>query len=292
MDMTVGFFGLGAMGFPMAKRLLEAGVRLVITPHRNVELVGRLEALGACVVAGKREVIASADILASILPSDRELEDVFLDPANIAAFKQGAVLLDMTTAAPETIRAIARRLAEAGVGTVDAPVSGGVRGAINGTLSFFCGGADSDCDRVDPLLRLMGKHVFRLGGVGAGKATKSVNQALAAAGTVLTAEALLMLRKLKLDPETACQAISVSSGASAMFASKYAKMLHEEFRADFTVKLMRKDLAISRHVSRGLKLPVMEAAEALFSDMPDEQSALDISAVFLQCARQFRKNNP
>lgn len=285
MNRKVGFLGLGTMGLPIARRLLTAGVSLVVTPHKNSRPVAELAGLGAEVVQDTRALLASVDVVISILPADTELNEVFLDQSNLEALRPGTVVLDMTTAAPETIRHIASVLAPRGVGVVDAPVSGGVQGAVDGTLSFFCGASSDQIALVADLFPLLGKHVFHLGEVGAGKTMKSVNQMLAAAHTVLTAEALHMVKSLGLDVETAHTAIGVSSGASTMFKSKFMKMHKEDFSPNFSIQLMRKDLEIASAVSSSLDLPVMRAVVSRFAEVAENDTNLDIAGLYARYVR-------
>lgn len=280
MHKKVGFLGLGTMGLPMAKRLLQGGVSLVVTQHANPRPVEELAEQGAEAAQNVQALLASVDVVISILPADAQLNEVFLHPANLEALRPGTVLLDMTTAAPNTLCHIASVLATKGVGVVDAPVSGGVRGAVDGTLSFFCGAAPEQVALVADLFPLMGKSVFYCGDVGAGKIMKSVNQMLAAAHTVLTAEALHMVKSLGLNVETACSAISASSGASTMFKSKFMKMNSEDFSPNFSLQLMQKDLNIATSISNALNVPVMQAAASCIAEAAKSNPDMDIAGVY------------
>lgn len=280
MQGEIAFLGLGAMGLPMAKVLIKKGFHLTVLKHRNKEPIELLKKEGVRVATDIHDLFSVASIIASILPSDEELEKLFLNDKYASSIPKNAVLVDMTTAAPQTIIKIERFLKKYGVGVVDAPVSGGVNRATDGTLSFFCGASDDNFLKAHPLLSALGTSIFRLGEVGNGKAMKAINQMLAAAHTVLTADALHMIEKLGLAPGTAYEALCSSSGNSTMLKNKYSKMQERDYTANFTAKLMLKDLEIAKSIANDHFSATNKAVYNRFFNLNEDSLTKDIAIVF------------
>lgn len=276
---TIGFLGLGAMGLPMAKRLCAAGHRLNIAVHSNPAPARELEALGARLVGGPAEVVAGADFVVSILPADAEVREVLLAPAVIDAMAPGAVILEMSSTRADTVRDLADAYRERNVAVLDAPVSGGVPGAVAGALTIMCGGDADVLEKSRPVLAVMGGKIRLVGGIGDAKNLKSVNNLLGAANAVLVAEALTLSRKMGLDLEAVYDVISSSSGQSFNFDNRFKRMADEKFEGGFKTSLMMKDMRIALSQADGLSMPLATLAYQIYQLTDPARRDLDYSAV-------------
>lgn len=260
---TIGFIGLGTMGRPMARNLLHTGHHLVVYARRP-ETASELVAAGARQFANPAELTRAADIVVSIVTADAEVEDVALGPEGvIEGASPGKIFVDMSTIGPETVRRVASRLAEAGVGMLDAPVSGGPAGAEAATLAIMVGGEREHFERCRPVFDALGKHIFHVGPLGAGQTIKLVNQLIGGGIMALIAEGFVLAKAAGADLATMADVISVSSGNSTLFEARARKfLLADQFRPGFTTELMRKDLALALDMARNLKVPLPLAAAA------------------------------
>lgn len=275
----IGFLGLGAMGLPMAKRLCAAGHALRVCVHRNPEPARELEKLGARLVDGPAQAVAGADYVISILPEDAQVIEVLLNPELVASIAPGAVIIEMSSTGPGVVARLAVEYEPRCVNILDAPVSGGVSGAVDGSLTIMCGGENSVLEKARPVLETLGGNIRLVGGLGAGKSLKAVNNMLNAANTVLVAEALGLIRKLGLDEETAYQVITASSGQSCSFDNRFKRMAEENFTGGFKLRLMMKDLRIALAEADGLPMPMSALAMQLYRMAGSENADLDFSSV-------------
>lgn len=249
--MQVGFVGLGRMGFPMARNLIQAGFSVVVH-NRSRAAVDRLAALGARGVSSAAEVARSVDVLVSCVLTPEQVEQVYLGPQGaIEGARAGQVFVDTSTIYPEISRKVAAALETKGVAFVDAPVSGGPRGAENGTLSVMVGGDAVALDRVRPVLEVFGKNLFHMGPVGAGCSAKLCNQILTGSAHILVAEAMVLGTKLGLDPQRLFEVLQLSSGqCRALDRAVPEAILPRNFDAAYTVDGMIKDLECALRTAR------------------------------------------
>lgn len=285
----IAFFGLGRMGLPMAKRLIAAGYSLRTMVHRNPTPADELRALGAVVYKFPREVVRGADLVVTILPADKEIEQVLLDPAVFEAVEPGSAVIEMSTATPGCVRKVADRYAEKGVRFFDAPVSGGVKGAAEGKLTIIGGGNAALLEEIRPVLEQMAKKIFLVGGVGDGKAVKSINQIMVSANTLVVAEGLRYARHLGIEPEKMFEVISASTGASAALTAKFHKMAAEDFSPGFTLALMKKDLNIALSQAGEIPLPLVTLARQIYLMLGEECEKQDYTVVykaFVKCMEE------
>lgn len=260
----VGFIGTGRMGTPMAGHLLDAGVPLVVHDARADAARPLLER-GAAWAASPAAVAAGARTVLTIVPSSREVEVVYADL--LPALGPGHLMVEMTSADPASTRRLAREVAARGAAMLDAPVSGGVKGAVEGTLAIMVGGGAADLARARPLLERMGKRVFHVGDVGAGHAMKLVNNMTSAACLVATAEALAVAVRAGIDPARAADILSASSGRSNASELKFPRyILPGTFDSGFTLALMTKDIDgfVRLAEETGVEAPVALAAAEYF----------------------------
>ena len=241
---TVGFVGLGNMGFPMVTNLVEAGftVRGFDVAAAAVEKITTVGAAGSATAA---ESAAGADVLILMLPNSRIVQSVVDELLAASALSESTVVVDMSSSEPVATQELAGRLAELGIALIDAPVSGGVRGAENGTLAIMAGGEDAAFERVEAVLAALGK-VTRTGPVGSGHAVKAFNNLLSATHLWVTSEVMEAGKRFGLDPEVMLSVFNSSSGRSGSTENKWPNfILGETYNSGFGLALMLKDMRIA-----------------------------------------------
>ncbi len=262
--MEIAWIGTGIMGAPMARRLLRAGHRVRVY-NRSAEKARALAADGATVVAEAADAARGADAVFIMVSDTPDVESVVakIEPA----LARGQLVIDMSTIAPEAERTIAARLAQASADYLDAPVSGGETGAIEGTLAIMVGGVESAFDRARPLFELMGKRVTHMGPSGAGQTTKLANQIAVAVTLEAAAEALLFARQGGLDPAKVIEAIGAGAAGSWQLNNLGPKIVAGDYRPGFFVQLMRKDLRLVGEAAREqqLALPGLAMVTSMFN---------------------------
>lgn len=256
----IGFIGIGRMGWPMARRLIEAGFKVTVhdaVPGRATEFAQRH---GGTAAASATEAVQGAEAVITILPTSRDVAAVM---ASIhPALARGAVVIEMSSGEPSATRAMAADLAPLGVTLVDAPVSGGVARAETGELAIMTGGDAATLDRADPLLRAMGTAITRCGEVGAGQAMKALNNLVSAAGLLVSVEALLIGSRFGLDPGVMVDVLNASTGMNNSTQRKLKQfVLSRKFNSGFGLDLMVKDLSIALQVGRETSTPAPLAAQ-------------------------------
>lgn len=261
----VGFIGLGIMGKPMAINLIKAGYDLTIYARRP-EVIAEMEGLGASVVESPAAVAEATDIVITIVTADPEVREVVLgDDGVLQGASEGSLIVDMSTISPLTIREIAEKAGSKNVAVMDAPVSGGDTGAINGTLTIIAGGEAKDFDRCRGLFNAMGneENIFHVGSVGVGQTVKIVNQLIGGINMAAIAEGLILGIRAGADPEVMRQVISVSSANSTLFQIRVSDfLLADAFDPGFMLDLMKKDLAIGVDLGKALNVPMPIGAAA------------------------------
>jgi len=258
----VAFIGLGTMGQGMAKNIAKAGFPLAVatrTPGKAEAFVRALSAEGRDARAAKTPAAAAegADVVVSCVPDAPEVEDVHLGASGTAAgARPGAIVIDCSTIAAEAARAIAARLLEKGLSFLDAPVSGGQKGAVEGTLTFFIGGDVAALEKARPVLEAMGRRLTALGPSGAGQLGKAANQILVANNLMGVSEALAFAAKVGLPLASLHEALT--SGAANSWALEVLgkKMIDRDFKPAFAVKHQQKDLAIVLRTARARGIPL------------------------------------
>lgn len=240
---TVAFIGLGRMGELMAANLQRAGFLL-----RTWDKAKK----GNC--ASARAAASGADILITMVPDGKAVEHAVL--AALPGLRRGAVVLDMSSSDPATTRRLAKKLAAKGIAMVDAPVSGAVAKARDGTLAIMVGGNEADVARVRPVLEKLGTQIFPCGRLGAGHATKALNNYLGAAGTIAGFEALLIGKAFGLDPKTLVDVINASTGKNSTTERKIPQQIFTRaFASGFKLALMAKDVGIAARLSEDTGVP-------------------------------------
>ncbi len=252
-QLSVGFIGVGKMGWPMAARLVQAGVDVCVCDARADEAARFVAEIGGSRALTPKAAVEGRDIVITMLPDSKIVEAVLFAGPDCAALAMnpGAILLEMTSGAPAKTQEFAARLAQQSIRTLDAPVSGGVARAITGDLAIMVGGDDAVLEIVRPVLALMGTSIHKIGDVGTGQAMKALNNLVSAGGFLIAAEALLIGRKFGLEPETMLNVLNVSSGMNNSTQKKFKQfVLSRSFDSGFGLDLMVKDLSIALDVGR------------------------------------------
>ena len=272
----IGFVGLGNMGAPMAENLLKAGFALAVADADP----GRLAGLGgrAVLPASLAELGRLSDVVIAMLPDGKIVRKVLCGAPGdhgggndgvLAGLAAGALVLDMSSSAPVGTRALGAELAARGVALVDAPVSGGVKRAIDGTLAIMVGGAAADIERCRPILAALGRDIFPTGPLGSGHAMKALNNYVSAAGLAAAAEAVLVGRRFGLDPATMVDILNASTGRNNSTENKFKQfILPKRYTAGFGLGLMAKDLRTALETAEATETPTPLAAAciALWND--------------------------
>ena len=259
----VGFVGLGIMGMPMARNLLAAGYDLTVH-NRSRERAEKLAAEGAAVAESPGEVAESADVVFTMLPGPPEVEAVFGEMLEVAA--EGALLVDMSTSSPILARKLDGVAREKGVGALDAPVSGGDVGAIEGTLSIMVGGSEEDFGRARPLFEVMGKTITHVGEAGAGQTVKACNQIVVGLTIEAVSEALVLGERAGVEPSKILDVLSGGLAGNEVMEVKREKFLSRDFSPGGRSRFHLKDLGIALAAAResGVPLPVTAIVNEMF----------------------------
>ncbi|MEK7269426.1 MAG: NAD(P)-dependent oxidoreductase [Planctomycetota bacterium] len=262
----VGFLGLGIMGSPMAHNLLKAGFPVTVW-NRTGSKMAPLVAVGADAAGSPAEAAANADVLVSIVTDTPDVAEILFGENGAArTLSPGSVAVDMSTISPVSAASFARTLARRRIGFLDAPVTGGQKGAIEGTLTIMAGGRATDLKKAMPVLSAMGARVLHMGPWGAGQTTKLANQIVCALNTLAAAEGLAFARKAGLDPARVHAAISGGAAASWSLTNLGKKILDGDLEPAFRMRLLAKDLRIvGETLDRlGLELPGARLASRLY----------------------------
>ena len=274
----IAFIGLGHMGLPMARNLLNAGHSLSVF-DLVASAVDELAAQGARAASSAADAVSAAEVVISMLPASRHVEGLYLGDAGLlSVIAPGSLVLECSTIAPEAARKVHQAAAARGIALLDAPVSGGTAGAAAGTLTFMVGGAAATLERARPILAGMGKNIFHAGPEGAGQVAKVCNNQLLAVHMIGTAEAMALGVANGLDPATLAEIMRQSSGGNWSL-EKYNPWpgvmpnapASKDYRDGFAAELMAKDLGLAQ-----------EAAQSTASSTPMGALALQLYRLLLK----------
>ena len=287
---TVGFVGLGNMGFPMAVNLCKGGHALIVHDVR-AEVAERFSDDHACRAArNRRELAENSDILITMLPDGKVVRDVLLserdgDDAPVGYLRPGSIVVDMSSSGPTGTRELGEKLQTYGVALVDAPVWGGVVRAKSGTLAIMAGGDNAILEKIRPLFDAMAKSVSFVGPLGAGHAMKALNNYVSAAGLLAACEAVATARTFGIAADAALDVLNASSGKNNSTENKIAQfVLPETYCSGFSLGLMHKDLRTALELSKDLnmKLPM---AESVVKAWAEAEETLGTNADHTEIAR-------
>ncbi|WP_373683254.1 NAD(P)-dependent oxidoreductase [Rhizobium leguminosarum] len=242
------------MGQPMAQHLISAGFEVVgfdLSKDARVKLADA----GGRAAETISEAMVGASFVITMLPNGKIVRDALLGGNACGGLKHNAVVIDMSSSAPNDTRDLGLKLASRGLRLVDAPVSGGVKRAVSGTLTIMAGGEDADIEEAEPLLKAVGQQVFRTGPVGSGHAMKAINNFVSGAGVLAAIEGVLLGRAFGLEPETIVDILNSSSGKNNATEVKMKQfVLSETFGSGFAIGLMAKDIRIAADLAKTLGL--------------------------------------
>lgn len=261
----LGLIGLGIMGKPMGRNLLRAGYPLFVRDV-NAAAVDELVAEGAVAGATSLEVAAACDVLITMLPDSPEVQAVYAGPDGaFEALRPGWLAIDMSSISPGVSRDLAARAASAGAELIDAPVSGGDKGAIAGTLSIMVGGSADGFARATPILQAMGKTIVHCGPAGAGQVVKVANQVVVAVVIEAVSEALVLGTKAGVDPIRIVEVLQGGLAATKVLEMRSTNFLEGTFDPGFRIRLHLKDLKNALELARetGVVLPATALVEQL-----------------------------
>jgi len=261
------------MGMPMARNLLKAGFEVTVF-NRTASKCERIRKDGAKVASSPKEVAAGNTIIVTIVSDTPDVESVVLGcDGIIEGIRPGSIVIDMSTISPEATRRIALRLEEKGCQMLDAPVSGGEQGAIDGTLSIMIGGKDETIKHCMPVLKAMGKTIVHVGPNGLGQTVKLMNQILVAGNLNATVEALIFAKKQGVDLDRAVDAIKGGAAGSWQLVNLAPRMIKRDFRPGFKVRLIKKDLKLAMEAAAecGAPLPATGLIQQMFCSLPETE---------------------
>ncbi len=275
---AIGFIGIGNMGLPMARRLVEAGHDLLAYDSQT----GKAAALGVKTASCPREVADRADIVLLSLPVPDAVRAVIAGPDGLAQGTRAKIVVDLSTTGRDTILEAARVLEERGITLVDAPVSGGVTGAAKGTLAVMVAGPAASCEQVKPILEVIGR-VFVVGDkAGQGQVMKVVNNLLSATAMAATAEAMIVGVKAGLDARTMLDVLNASSGRNTATADKFPRsVVDRSFDFGFRAVLLHKDVRLCRDLAQSMGTPfqIGAAVEAVWARTAAELGDQDFTRI-------------
>jgi len=265
MSVSVGFIGTGVMGAAMAGHLLDAGHHLRVYNRTRDRAAGLIER-GAEWCDGPREIAALSDVVVTIVGFPADVEEVWFADGVLAGAGRGTLLIDMTTSSPGLAQRIDREARRIGADALDAPVSGGDRGAREATLSIMVGGEPAAFERARPFFDLLGTNVRLQGPAGAGQHTKMCNQIAIAAGMLGVTESMVYARAAGLDPFRVLESIETGAAGSWSLSNLMPRALSGDFAPGFKVKHFVKDLGIALESARemDLRLPGLDAVIELY----------------------------
>jgi 2-hydroxymethylglutarate dehydrogenase len=258
--MKVGFIGIGQMGVHMARNVMEAGFDLVVHDADKSAAHPLLER-GAEWAETPAAVAGACRVVITCLPTPQIVEEVTLGPSGLASgWQAGDIYVDMSTNAPSTVRRIAAEAAKSGVAVLDAPVSGGTRGAEQGTLTIMVGGETAALEKVRPVLEAMSNKVFHLGGAGCGNVAKLVNNLIGLACNSACAEGMVLGARAGIDPQALYELMTISTADNWSLRQYPRTVFKRDFAPGFKISLAHKDLSLALGLGEeyGVPLPVAE----------------------------------
>jgi 3-hydroxyisobutyrate dehydrogenase len=272
----IGVVGLGIMGRPIAANLLKAGYEVTVYNRTEEKAQAFVKEIGGAMASTPAEVAKASDVVITMVGDSPDVEAVVLGPQGIASGgKKGLVVIDMSTISPGVTKRIAQTLEKSGIEMLDAPVSGGEKGAIEGTLTIMVGGKQKVFESCLPVLEVLGKTVTLMGGPGAGQLTKLCNQIVCSNNLLAVCEALVFASKAGLDVQKLIAALSGGSAQSWMLENQGPKIVDHDFRPGFFMMHEQKDLGLVLQTAReiGVSLPATAVIRQLYNGLETEEGA-------------------
>lgn len=289
----VAFLGLGVMGYPMAGHLQKAGHSVTVFNRTAAKAQRWAEEFGGSAAATPAEAASGAEFVMACVGNDDDLRSVVLgDTGAFAGMSKGSIFVDHTTASAQVARELAAVGAEAGIGFVDAPVSGGQAGAENGQLAIMCGGSETDFNSAQPVMDVYAKAIERFGDVGSGQVTKMCNQICIAGLVQGMSEAINFAEKSGLDAKQMAALVAKGAGGSWQLSNRADTMVDNHFDHGFAVDWMRKDLGIALEAAKqaGVSLPVTALVDQFYADVQQMGGGRWDTSSLIQRLRHFQKD--
>ena len=266
--LSIGFFGLGNMGVPMAKNLLKAGFPVTSYVFAGItEGPDAIRACGATIVETAEQVVANADVIISSVPADQAVKDIYMNPSMHDSVKEGAIIIEMTSCRANTVRELQAYYEDKSVKVIDAPVTGAKIGAETGNLTIIGAGDPAAFARVQPIFDVLAKKVYNLGPVGNGKLVKAMTNLLGAINLAAVGELYRMAKAEGLNMDAFAEVVKDSAGGSTQFDRNFMKMVEAAYAPTFTLSLLRKDMGIALDMAddlEGLSMPLAHFAYKLY----------------------------
>ncbi len=270
--MKVGFIGLGIMGKPMALNLMKAGHELKIY-NRSKKVVEELVSLGATAATSHGDAAVGVDALITMLPDSPDVKKVMVGEEGVIHYaREGLLYIDMSSILPSVSIEVGAKLKEKGIHMVDAPVSGGELGAIDGTLVIMAGGEEEDFNRATPLFEAIGKSYVLVGPLGSGNTSKLTNNMIVAGNIAILSEALLLCKKSGTDLTKVLDAIRGGSAGSSVLEKKSPKILSDDYNPGFKIDLHIKDLrnALLTGEKLHIPMPLTEEIIGMYKELSED----------------------
>lgn len=291
---SIAFIGLGIMGLPMATNLVNAG-HDVTGYNRSPEKAEKLAAAGGTAADSIASAVTGADVIITMVPDSPDVEAVVTgDDGAFAHAAPGALWIDFSTIRPDVAQSLASAAKDAGLRPLDAPVSGGEAGAVNGALSVMVGGDPADFDAAHDVFDAVGATIVHVGPTGSGQTVKAANQLIVAGNIELLAEAIVFLEAYGVETGAALQVLGGGLAGSKVLAQKGQKMLDRSFDPGFRLELHHKDLGIVTVAAReaGVTIPLGSAvAQLVGSLVASGAGGLDHSGLFTLAERLSGRGN-
>jgi 3-hydroxyisobutyrate dehydrogenase len=284
----LGFVGIGYMGRPIARRLLEAGFRLTAY-DRDYSKAEELVRYGATVAKSLSELSAACSVVLSCLPSDEAVLETYRGPDSVFAYaNRGSVVIDMSTVYPETSQELARMGSEGGVEVLDVTISGSTPVAENGLLTLFAGGSKERFDTAESIFRVIAKNYFYMGPNGSGATMKLVVNTLLGIGMQAIAEAVALGEKAGLERNRLLDVLSQTAVVAPAHAGKLQRAKKNDYSPQFPLRLMNKDFGLILNLAAavGARMPAAGVAFEINARQSDQGQEQDFSAVILQMEKQ------
>ncbi|UOE92988.1 NAD(P)-dependent oxidoreductase [Alkalihalobacillus sp. LMS39] len=279
--MKIGFIGLGTMGLPMTRNLLQAGYETYVV-SRSRPPIEQAISMGAIEVASPKALVEKVDVVFTCLPLPASIYEVF-DGENglIAGASAGKIIIDHSTISPALNKEVANKLQEKEAYYLDAPVSGGPMGAKAGTLTIMCGGDEAIFQKVLPVLKVTGEYVQYVGDVGNGSVIKLINNMLVGVHTAALAEAFVMGEKAGVNPQVLLDLIRRSSGFSKSMDWSVEAIMDRQFEQRFSVNLLHKDMGLALELAEELNVPteMVKKAEMIVNQAKQTYGHEDVAAI-------------
>ncbi|MDX2477927.1 MAG: 2-hydroxy-3-oxopropionate reductase [Gammaproteobacteria bacterium] len=285
----IAYIGLGIMGRPMVLNLLQAGYSVRVWARRS-EMMEPLVEAGATACSSPADAADNSDIIITNVSDTTDVEQVVLGQNGIIeGAAKGSVVVDMSTISPSVTRAIAERLGERSIEMLDAPVSGGEKGAIDGTLSIMVGGKAAVFERVLPVFDVLGSNIVHIGDIGAGQVTKACNQTVIAQSISAIGEAFVLAAAAGVDPAKVREALLGGFAGSKVLDSHGGRMLMHDFKPGFKARLHQKDMRIVLETAHelGIALPGASLATQLINALVGSGGGEDDSCAILRLQEQL-----